>query len=245
MLPAQPNLSLVDGLACLQALASSREPVGSRELARLLGLEPTRTNRLLKTLAYLGLAQQGANRKYRTGPAIHVLGAQTLFGSGLLQHALGPLEELRDTGLIVALGVLWRDQTCYLYHAAPESTMAQGLGHYRIFPATSSGIGMALLAHKSDEDVRGLFEHDGDPHETLPDLDGPAGLLSRLDKIRRDGHSLIPVPDSDRRTLAVTVGSPTYAAVGLSGRFADSDVPRLLAALKDAVDHIQLKEEVR
>ena len=39
MLPAQPNQSLIDGLECLQALSSTDRPVGSRELARMLGLE--------------------------------------------------------------------------------------------------------------------------------------------------------------------------------------------------------------
>ncbi|PZU27671.1 MAG: transcriptional regulator, partial [Stenotrophomonas sp.] len=33
---AQPNQSLIDGIATLQALASSPEPVGCRELARQL-----------------------------------------------------------------------------------------------------------------------------------------------------------------------------------------------------------------
>src|SRR5262245_29763060 len=103
MLPAQPNQSLIDGLACLQALASSSEAVGNRELARALGLEPTRVNRLLKTLAHLGLAEQDAQRRYRPGPAIHVLAAQSLFGSKLIRRAIGPLEELHRFGLIVAL----------------------------------------------------------------------------------------------------------------------------------------------
>ncbi len=50
-LNAQPNHSLIDGFNVLQALASIDEPIGGRKLARLLDLEPTRANRLLKTLA--------------------------------------------------------------------------------------------------------------------------------------------------------------------------------------------------
>ena len=41
-------------LACLQAVVTSNRPLGSREVARLLGLEHTRVNRLLGTLC-LGL----------------------------------------------------------------------------------------------------------------------------------------------------------------------------------------------
>jgi len=59
-MPAQPNLSLINGLTCLQELIASPSLVGSRELARRLGLEPTRVNRLLGTLAQLGLAEPSA-----------------------------------------------------------------------------------------------------------------------------------------------------------------------------------------
>jgi len=82
--------------------------VGGRELARELGLEPTRVNRLLRTLAHLGLAQQDDRRKYRRGPGIHVLAAQAKFRSGLLRRAMPVLESLRRFEFTVALGVLWR-----------------------------------------------------------------------------------------------------------------------------------------
>ena len=86
-LNAQPNQSLIDGIATLQALAMSPEPIGSRELARQLGIDSTKVNRLLKTLAYLGIARQTANRKYTAGPGMHVLAAQSLFASGLIRRA--------------------------------------------------------------------------------------------------------------------------------------------------------------
>jgi hypothetical protein len=40
-LPAQPNQSLIDGLECFQAVVAAGRPVGGRELARTLGVEPT------------------------------------------------------------------------------------------------------------------------------------------------------------------------------------------------------------
>src|SRR5450432_664771 len=107
-MPAQPNQSLANGIACLQALTAAEDAIGSRELARRLGLEPTLANRLLGTLAELGLAERTPERKYRPGPGIHVLAAQSLRGSGLLQAALPVIRGLLDEGLAVALGVLWR-----------------------------------------------------------------------------------------------------------------------------------------
>jgi DNA-binding IclR family transcriptional regulator len=61
MFPAQPNRSLFDGLLVLRLLTAAAEPGGTRQLARDLGLEPTRVNRLAKTLAALGFLSQTPN----------------------------------------------------------------------------------------------------------------------------------------------------------------------------------------
>lgn len=90
---AQANQSIIDGISVLQALAMSEEPVGSRELSRRLDMETTRVNRLLKTLAYIGITQQTANRKYVPGPGMHVLATQSLYASRLLRCAIAPLEK--------------------------------------------------------------------------------------------------------------------------------------------------------
>lgn len=250
MLPAQPNQSLIDGLACLQTLASSEAPIGSREMARLLGLEVTRVNRLLKTLAALGLAEQDERRKYRPGAAIHVLAAQSLFGSGLLRRAIVPLESLYAFGHVVALGVLWRDKTSYLFHGHPSHPAAHGLGHERLYPAASSGIGLVLLAHKSEDEIRALYEEPQiipgrsiAPEEVVPDLDGKNGLIARLERIRADGWALAPIPGGSNRTLAVGVGDHSDAGIGVSGQFGDHEIDDLLVALHDVANQIAQKEQ--
>lgn len=236
MLPAQPNQSLIDGLACLETLATQQEPMGSRELARRLRLDPTRVNRLLKTLAALGLAEQDERRKYRTGPGIHVLAATSLFGSGLIRRALGPLESLHRYGFIVALGVLWRDQTAYLYHAEPDAPGVAGLGRTALYPAASSGIGMALLAERSDSEIRELYSSAGTDPEVV--MDGDNGLTSRLSTIRADGYAYVQTLIPDIYTLAVPVGKPAYAAIGFSGRFGPKQLPELVEALRATAETI-------
>ena len=52
---SQPNQSLIDGIRCLQYLVSSDRAIGCRELARLMGINTTRANRLLMTMASIGL----------------------------------------------------------------------------------------------------------------------------------------------------------------------------------------------
>lgn len=233
---AQPNQSLIDGIATLQALATSTEPVGTRELARRLGFEVTRVNRLLRTLAYLGIARQTADRKYTPGPGMHVLAAQSLFASGLIRRALPPLNQLRLFGLTVALGVLWRDNVTYLFHAPQGTDVSEALGRI-VVPATRGGIGMALLAALSDEEVRHLYAHATD----IPRFpQGLEPLLRELMEIRANGYARVLVdPQQKFHTIAITVGDPVHSAIGVSGWIPKANTKKIVSALRAAASKIE------
>ncbi|MDB5321459.1 MAG: hypothetical protein JWN40_3090 [Phycisphaerales bacterium] len=240
MLPAQPNQSLIDGLTVLQALAVSTDPVGGRALARELGLEPTRVNRLLKTLAYLGMARQTPNRKYLPGPAMHVLSAQSLFGSGLIRRALPVLEKLQETGHVVALGVLWRDQVCYLYHWDKGETAASALGRMNLYPASQSSIGRMLLAWQDEQHVRHLYSDREIP--LYPN--GIEGLLKDLQVARKQGHAYaVQRPHPLNASVAVPLGTPPYAAIALGGAVEAGEIEEAVEMLKSAAGQIEMPVE--
>ncbi|MBK4716854.1 MULTISPECIES: IclR family transcriptional regulator domain-containing protein [Tenebrionibacter/Tenebrionicola group] len=154
---SQPNQSLIDGIRCLQYLVSSGRAVGCRELARLMGINATRVNRLLMTMAAIGLTQQDAHRRYLPGPGIHALAAQAIRGSALFSQALPLLERHAPKDIVVAMGVLWEDQVIYIYHSEPGIQMSQALAGFHMLPAWQSVIGIALLACEADEALRGRF----------------------------------------------------------------------------------------
>jgi len=232
---AQPNQSLIDGLTTLQALATSPEPVGSRELARRLGLDVTKTNRLLKTLAFVGIARQTADRRYTAGPGMHVLAAQSLFASGLIRRALPVLESLRRFGHTVALGVLWEDNVSYLFHAPPGIEASRGLGRIGLLPATTSGIGLVLLSEHDDEEVRDLY----DEREIPMFPDGIDQLIVKLEEVRRLGYARIHVADDrDFHTVAVSTGDPAHAGVALSGWIPEETTGPIVEALRLAAVEI-------
>lgn len=233
--PAQPNQSLIDGLEVLQALATATAPVGSREMGRRLGLEPTRVNRLLKTLASLGLAEQTPDRRYASGPGMHVLSAAALFGSGLLRKATAPLESLRDLKLTIAMGVLWRRQVAYLVHVMPNRSIAEGIGRTAAYPAEQSSIGVALMARLPQEQALARFV---DP--PLPD-DALRALKQDLAHARREGFALVH-PKHGTPTLAVAIGERPVAAIALAGQFNDHDIPKLVERLREAARRISIDE---
>jgi DNA-binding IclR family transcriptional regulator len=234
-LNAQPNQSLIDGIITLQALASSPEPVGSRELARQLGIDSTKVNRLLKTLAYLGIARQTASRKYTAGPGMHVLAAQSLFASGLIRRALPALEDLRRFGHTVALGVLWERNVSYLFHAPPGIEASRGLGRIGLLPATTSGIGVLLLSEYDDADVRELY--DGIDIPMFPE--GIEQLLAKLAEVRVLGYARVHVADErDHHVIAVSTGDPAHAGVAVSGWIPEAATAPLVEALRAAAAEI-------
>jgi len=222
MTTARPNKSVLAGLQCLHAVASSPRPVGSRELARALGLEHTKVHRALGTLALTGLAERTAGGKYRPGPAIHVLAAQSLHGSGLLQAALPHLRKLKWEGLAVALGVLWRGQVCYLVHARQHHGLEEGIGRHEIRPALRSSLGLILLAQ--------------------PEASVPADLGVReaaaLARARGQGYGLLRSADGEV-SVAAAIGRPAYAAIGASARsLGDERIAALAIRLRQCADAI-------
>jgi DNA-binding IclR family transcriptional regulator len=225
--PAQPNRSLVGGLECLEYLAGAGRPVGSREAARALGLEPTRANRLLGTLAWMGLAERTADRKYTAGSGLHVLAAMSLRGSRLLSTAAPHLARLGDElpGFSVALGVLWRRQVVYLYFAGPGEDARVAIASRDLFPAEKSSIGQVLLAGMGEGAVRELY------------ADREAGEVERLtgelEGVRREGYALV-----NERTLGIAVGEPAVAGIALAGVTNEEDRTRLVRRLTECAEKI-------
>lgn len=149
--PAQPNLSLIKGVECLQTVIAAQGPIGSREAARRLGFEHTRVNRLLGTLCALGLLEQTPDRRYRPGPGIHVLAAQSLNASGLLRAALPELRKFKNGKLDLALGVLWNNSVCYFFFRRPGMDTVSAISGRELFPAKDSSIGRIIMAKGKKE----------------------------------------------------------------------------------------------
>lgn len=233
----QFNQGLVDGITTLQALATSDHPVGSRELARRLEMDTSKVNRLLRTLTYLGITRQTADRKYTAGPGMHVLAAQSLFASGLIKHALKPLESLTHYGLIVAMGVLWRDSVSFLYHALPGMPSHEALGRIGLYPATESGLGVALLANLSDDQIRDIYTTHDIPH--FPE--GIESLLDTVQNTRNLGYARFETKvKTHQHTIAVTVGDPVVCAIGVSGWIPESVTGEIVEELKAVSEAIKL-----
>lgn len=229
MLPRQPNQSIIDGIRCLQFVVTQPEPTGVTQLAAGLGLELTRVHRLLRTLTYLGLIVQTEGRKYGPGPAIPVLAAQTLHATGFNERALPELERLRSSlKKTVALGVLWERSVSYLYHRTEHTGWQKAIGGHDIWPATISGLGMAILAKLPADEVRARFEG----HE-VPGYESLDAMLAALDEIRSLGYAFVHTRGT-RWTLAVALENNPSLAVGVTGLLKPTHIKSMLPQIQDA-----------
>lgn len=229
---AQPNQSLIHGIECLQALVSHDGPIGCRQLARQLDLSPITANRLLSTLASMGLAQQDEKRRYLAGPGIHVLAAQSMLGSNLLTNALPILPNLGKTHHHTALGVLWKTQVTYLYYGEHGAPATEGIGKFNILPATESSIGRALLAQLNhDELEKRYLAKSPQPFHSHRDL------YEDLENIREKGFAAVDVTTPHTHTsLAVAIDSVSALAITNIGK--DEDLEPLIAELKLASEQL-------
>lgn len=212
----QYNQSVSGSVRLLQEVLSHPEPVGSRELAKLLGEEHTRVSRMLGTLHSEGFLCKTEKRKYSPGPGIHVLTALALRNSPLLRLALPELKKLKSPRRAVALGVLWKDKVCFMVHSRPKQTLEEGIGTHKLHPARESSLGLALLADALKEDPSPEFA-----------------------RIRSEGFARLDFPDG-AVSLALNVGSPAMAAIGASvGKPSEEELAETFSLLKGAKAEIE------
>lgn len=219
-LPAQPNRSLIEGLEVLLAVAQSKDPVRVRQLARDLGMTPTRVQRFLGTLRHLGMVDQHPDRRYGVGSGIHALSAIALSASGLAQQAIKVLPQMDDLKMIVALGVLWRNTVNYIYFNVPGVTASHALGKTDGYPARDSSIGLLMLAQKPPEYVAEYFPEENEE------------LLPLLNIIAQRGYALITRSEKEA-SLAVPIGNPPIAGLAVSGELRDDNFDEVLKRLRE------------
>lgn len=234
-LPAQPVSGLIDGLEVLQELAVSKDPVSCKALSEKLDMELTRINRILKTLDYLGIAYRTQDRKYKSGPGIHILAIQSMLGSGLLSKSLPVLDGLKKYGHVVALGVLWKDTVSYLYHHKPDMSAYEAIANLSLYPATQSSIGMVLLSEKENLEIKELYDGKIIPGYTAP-YKNIKNLLEEIEKIRHQEYAVLT--DKRINTIAVKLGKPAYAAIALSGKIGSNEIKKYVSVLREASEKI-------
>lgn len=154
---SQNNKSIMDGIRCLQEISKQDKPLGCREMARMMNLDPARVNRLLMTLEEEGILIKNSKKKYLPGPGIYVLSAQCLQHSSLINQIFKAIEALPPKKYSLAVGFLWQTDITYLFHGKPGSGLSSGMRKTVAYYALESSIGQILLANKTMQELKDTF----------------------------------------------------------------------------------------
>lgn len=211
------------------------------ELAATADLPLPTIHRLLRTLVGLGYARQLPNRRYSLGPRLIRLGEGAASQLGAL--ATPVLKSLVDElGETANMAVLDSDQVLYIAQAPSRHSMRTFTEVGRRAHTHATGVGKAILAQLSDEQVRRVVSRTGLPAVTQASITGVEELLADLALIRERGYA---VDEQEQelgvRCFAVAVpGAPTPTAISVSGPVSRVDeafgrraVPGLQAAARE------------
>jgi DNA-binding IclR family transcriptional regulator len=236
-----PIQSLDRGLAILEAVATSAEPVPLKHLTDLMGIDRSSVFRLANTLRQRRfLAHPKGSNDYILGPTAWRLSRR--YGRSVLGTFFRPfLQELTATleetsHFVVREG----DQAFFIDHHLPIGQVVSVAGQTGEFaPLHCTAHGKALLADFDLKAVRGLLGRaplHGYTRNTITTL---TGLARACRRVRTDGFALDDGEYLEEvRCVAAPIRDPqgeVVASVGISSPVARLRNPRIARAAAEVV----------
>jgi IclR family KDG regulon transcriptional repressor len=177
-------------LQLLELLANS-EPLGIRDIARLLQTAPSSTFRILNETLKEGFVEKDENNRYDLGVKMLQLVDKMQKKMNLPSIVRPYLEKLSEmTDCTSFLGVMRENQIVYILQVQSHSSSLQlniEIGTYR--PMYCTGLGKAILAFLPKEKMMTLLSQplEKKTEKTLTDIDL---LLLELDRTRVRGYAV-------------------------------------------------------
>ena len=215
--------SLQRGLSILEMIARNGAGVTMAEVSRKIGLHPSTTFHLLRTLTTLGyLVQEETSREYHLGSKIFQLAASAWTEVQLLRISAPLLTEMaQQTGETSHLAIFDNGEVIVInkIDGSGPVRLADRVGYPR--PAHCTAIGKVLLAHLPEAEFKAFLER-GELRVYTPKTTTSASVLeAELGRVRMQGYAFDDEEFAQGiRCLAAPVRNFTdqvVAAVGISG----------------------------
>jgi IclR family acetate operon transcriptional repressor len=223
-------------LLIVETLAEDDEGYRLSDLAVRTGLSTSTVHRLLATLEKRRFVQfDRYESKWHVGAQSFAVGATFARRRNFTAQAMPYLRKLRDQTRETANLAVVDDETIIILTRMESREIMRSLTKVGGRVAmVASGVGKAVLATYSDEDVNAIIHRQGMPRLTEKSIVRPSELFRELEAIRRQGYA---VDDEEARIglrcIAAVVfnhcGEP-LAAISVSGmtsRLTDDRLPAL------------------
>jgi IclR family acetate operon transcriptional repressor len=223
-------------LSIIETLAEDDEGYRLSDLAIRTGLSTSTVHRLLGTLENRRFVQfDRSQSKWHVGARCFTVGATFARRRNFAAQAIPYLRKLRDlTRETANLAVVDDEFIVVLTRMESREIMRSLTKLGGRVAMVASGVGKAVLATYSDDDVSAIIHHHGMPRLTEKSIVRPGELFKELEKIRRQGYA---VDDEEACMGLRCVAAVVYndcaeplAAIsvsGMTGRLTDERLPQL------------------
>jgi IclR family transcriptional regulator, acetate operon repressor len=223
-------------LSIIETLSEDDEGYRLSDLAIRTGLSTSTVHRLLATLESRRFVQfDRTESKWHVGARAFTVGATFARRRNFTAQAVPYLRKLRDlTRETANLAVVDDEFIIVLTRVESREIMRSLTKVGGRVAMVASGVGKAVLATYSDEDVGPIISHHGMPRMTEKSIVRPSDLFRELEKVRRQGFA---IDDEEAcmglRCIAAVVFSDCsepLAAISVSGmtsRLTDDRLPAL------------------
>src|ERR1700704_1765120 len=235
--PRDGNVQSVDrALLIIETLSEDDEGYRLTDLAVRTGLSPSTVHRLLTALESRRFVQfDRTELKWHVGARSFTVGATFARRRNFSAQAVPYLRKLRDVTRETANLAVVDDEFIVVLTRMESREIMRSLTKVGGRVAmVASGVGKAVLATWSDEDVNAIIRHHGMPRMTEKSIVRPSDLFKELGKVRRQGYA---IDDEEAcmglRCIAAVVYndcSESLAAISVSGmtsRLTDDRLPAL------------------
>lgn len=229
-------------LSILETLSEDDAGYRLSDLAVRTGLSASTVHRLLATLESRRFVQfDRAQSKWHVGVRSFTVGASFARRRNFSAQAIPYLRKLRDLTRETANLAMVDDEFIIVLTRMESREIMRSLTQVggRV-PMVTSGVGKAVLATYSDEDVGAVIRHHGMPRLTEKSIVRPSDLFKELEKIRKQGYAL----DDEEACMGLRcVAAVVYndcaeplAAISVSGmtsRLTDQRLPEIGQVVRD------------
>jgi IclR family acetate operon transcriptional repressor len=234
-------------LSILETLAEDDEGYRLSDLAVRTGLSASTVHRLLATLESRRFVQfDRAESKWHVGVRSFTVGASFARRRNFSTQAIPYLRKLRDLTRETANLAVVDDEYIIVLTRMESREIMRSLTQVggRVAMVTS-GVGKAVLATYSDEDVGAVIRHHGMPRLTEKSIVRPGDLFKELATIRKQGFAIDDEEASmGLRCIAAVVYNDCaepLAAISVSGmtsRLTDERLPEIGQIVRDVAGEL-------
>jgi IclR family acetate operon transcriptional repressor len=223
-------------LQIIETLAEDDEGYRLTDLAIRTGLSPSTVHRLLTTLEARRFVQFDRDiSKWHIGAQSFVVGSTFVRRRNFAAQALPYLRKLRDQTRETANLAVVDDESIIVFSSIESREIMRSLtkvgGRVAMI---ASGVGKAVLATYSDDDVNRIIQHQGMPRLTEKSIVRAGDLFRELENVRKQGYA---VDDEEARLGLRCIAAVVFndcneplAAISVSGmtdRLTDERLPEI------------------